>query len=245
MEVQRVILLFALAFILLLLYQRWLEQEAPAPTPPSVQSQEAAAGNTPPVPPAPDIPSTPAADLPNVPGAPVEAKAEAEEQARPVLTVETDLFRAEIDTLGGSIKRMALLDYPVSVDTPDEPFDLLKNEVADIFITQSGLIGNREDYPNHRTQFRVEGSHFRLREGEQILEVPLRWESGDGVKYTKKFIFERGSYSARIVFEVDNQGSEDWQGYIYAQFLRTQVVQSRGFFLDVVPSYLGGAIYTP
>jgi len=44
---------------------------------------------------------------------------------------------------------------------------------------------------------------------------------------------------------VDNRSGSEWSGYVYAQFLRTQVVQSRGFFLDVVPSYLGGAIYTP
>lgn len=242
MEIQRVLLLFALAFILLLLYQRWLEQESPAKPPAFSQSQSSGDEGATAKPPAADIPRTPT--VPNAPSQPDEIPAQ-QEQPRPKLVVETDLFRAEIDTLGGSMKRLSLLTYPISVEQPDLPFDLLKNEAVDVFITQTGLIGNKQEYPNHRTQFIAEATEFKLLDGEQSLVVPLYWESDDGVKFTKKFIFERNSYNTRIEFFVDNRSSEDWQGYIYAQFLRTQVVQSRGFFLDVVPSYLGGAIYTP
>lgn len=245
MEVQRVLLLFALAFILLLLYQRWLEQEAPAQPPASItQSQEADSGAAPATTGSADIPSTPSVDLPSAPSTSSETEVE-QKHSRPMLLVETDLIKLEIDTLGGSIKRLALLTYPVSVDEPDVPFELLKYESADIFITQTGLIGNMSEYPNHRTQYRTAAEEFKLKDGEQTLVVPLYWETSDGIKYTKNFIFERGSYNVRVEFEVDNQSAGDWQGYIYAQFLRTQVVQSRGFFLDVVPSYLGGAIFTP
>jgi YidC/Oxa1 family membrane protein insertase len=244
MEIQRVLLLFSLAFIMLLLYQRWLEQEAPDTPPAAIQSQQSSDGSTPTIPESSDIPSSPTVDLPSAPQV-TDGSQAGEEQSRPMLRVETDLVQAEIDTLGGSIKRLSLLTYPVGVDEPDVPFDLLKTESADVFVTQSGLIGNREEYPTHRTQFRTDETEYVLRDGEQSLVVPLYWESSDGVRYTKKFIFERGSYNARVEFDVDNQSGEDWQGYVYAQFLRTQVVQSRGLFLDVVPSYLGGAIYTP
>jgi len=244
MEIQRVLLLFALAFILLLLYQRWLEQEAPATPPAAMHSQGTAGGSSTAPVAAGDIPSTPSVDLPSTPQVAAGASQEGEQQ-RPMLRVETDLFLAEIDTLGGSIKQLSLLTYPVSVDEPDVPFELLKNEAVDIFVTQTGLIGNRSEYPNHRTQYRVDVTEFKLQDGESTLVVPLYWESSDGVRYTKKFIFERGTYDARIEFDVDNQSGQEWEGYIYAQFLRTQVAQSRGLFLDVVPSYLGGAIYTP
>ena len=50
-----------------------------------------------------------------------------------------------------------------------------------------------------------------------------------------------------MTFTVDNQSSEAWAGYRYSQILRTQVAEpSSGFgFLGRLPSYKGGAIFTP
>ena len=244
MEVQRVILLFALAFILLLIYQRWLEQQAPelprATTPPQTQTAGVDDAGEPPA----DIPEIPAEPLPSAPEATPELT-QVETQPGQIVSIETELIRAEIDTLGGTIHRLELLNYPVSVDTPDVPFVLLKTGGADIFVTQSGLIGKGSAYPNHRTQFRAEDFQFRLGPGESELIVPLYWEAPDGVRYTKKFVFNNHNYDVRVEFEVDNRSDAEWNGFFYAQFLRTQVAQSRGFFLDVVPAYLGGAIYTP
>ena len=51
--------------------------------------------------------------------------------------VVTDMFEAEIDTLGGDLRRVGLRTYPESVQQPDQPFQLLKDSGADIFIAQS------------------------------------------------------------------------------------------------------------
>lgn len=244
MEIQRVILLFALAFILLLIYQRWLEEQAP-PAPAATAEMQTGESDQGGQAPAADIPTTPTVKLPAAPETPSTAQAETGSADRQFVVVETDLIRAEIDTVGGSIKSLELLDYSVSVDQPDVPFELLKTGTADIFITQTGLIGNQPEYPNHRTKYRVEDTQFEMGPADQELIVPLFWEAPNGVRYTKKLIFKRNSYSITIDFEVDNQTDTEWSGFIYTQFLRTQVAQSRGFFLDVVPAYLGGAIYTP
>ena len=244
MEIQRVILLFALAFILLLIYQSWLEEQTPA-APPATQTDTPVAGQAQTAPPPADIPKTPSVELPASPKAEDSQTTGLQQSDNRVVIVETDLIRAEIDTVGGSIRRLSLLQYPVSADAPGDPFDLLKTEAVDIFVTQSGLIGNQAEYPNHRTLYRVDAEHFKLYPGDQELVVPLYWDGPDGVRYTKNIIFERDSYTVHIEFLVDNRSGSEWSGYVYAQFLRTQVVQSRGFFLDVVPSYLGGAIYTP
>ena len=244
MEIQRVILLFALAFILLLIYQRWLEEQAPTrPTTPAQQTTTETPGEATQPPPA-DIPSTPTVEIPASPEAPPQ-QVESAGPTSPRVIVETDLVRAEIETIGGSIKKLELLNYPVSVDKPEIPFQLMKYEDIDKFITQTGLIGNTSEYPNHRTQFRAEETHYKMKPGDEELVVPLYWEAPDGVRYIKKTIFAKDSYNIRVEFEVDNQSAKEWNGFLYAQFLRTQVVQSRGFFLDVVPAYLGGAIYTP
>jgi YidC/Oxa1 family membrane protein insertase len=245
MEIQRVILLFALAFIALLIYQRWVEEQTPDKPPATAQTQSPGQEQASVAPPAADIPATPKADLPPVQKAAGSQSEESTQAGGQIITVETDLLRAEISLLGGSIKRLSLLQYPVSIDEPGVPFDLLKMETADIFITQTGLIGNREEYPNHRSLYQAKAEAFKLQPGDQELVVPLYWEGTDGVRYTKNLVFTRDSYNVRIEFVVDNQSVDEWSGYVYAQFLRTQVVQSRGFFLDVVPAYLGGAIYTP
>ena len=245
MEIQRVMLLFALAFIMLLIYQRWVEEQTPDKPQLTTQTQSPGQDQPSAAPPPADIPATPNIELPPVQNAAGSENKESTPAGGQSITVETDLLRAEISLLGGSIKRLALLQYPISVDEPGTSYDLLKMEMSDIFVTQTGLIGNREEYPNHRSLYQAKGEEFKLHPGDQELVVPLYWEGSDGVRYTKNLIFTRDSYNVRIEFVVDNQSVDEWSGYLYAQFLRTQVAQSRGFFLDVVPSYLGGAIYTP
>ena len=52
----------------------------------------------------------------------------------------TDLLDVELDTVGGDVRTVALLAYPVSSEKKDEPFRLMQDEGSRIFIAQSGLI---------------------------------------------------------------------------------------------------------
>ncbi len=235
MDIQRGLLFIALAFVLILIYQKWLEEQQPPTTPPATAQTSA--------------PSPDAGDVPQAPTA-VDQPPELPDQPKAVATsdrilVTTDLFRAHIDTLGGDLKKVELLKYPVSVDQPDKPFELLRQQGVDVFISQTGLIGRGREFPNHKTTFSAENTSFELSPGKDSLEVKLFWNSPDGVKYAKVYTFHRDSYNISIDYLVDNQTKETWNGYLYVQFLRTHVVPERSFFLGVVPSYLGGAIYTP
>ncbi len=237
MELQRGILVFALAFVLLIIYQRWLEETSPPkPTPVAEQTAPTSAS---------EVPSAPAAVPGEVPAAPAAPQAERTEPAGPHTVVTTDLLHVEISALGGDINKLLLIKYPVSLDTPDRPFALIKRDAADIFSLQSGLIGHDQTLPNHRTTYRLDAEQYTLKPGQDSITVPLHYDSPTGVRYTKLFTFSRNSYQIRVEYSIDNQSTSDWDGYMYAQFLRTEVVQKRGFFMDVVPSYLGGAIYTP
>ena len=160
------------------------------------------------------------------------------------VSVTTDLLKVEIDTHGGSMRRLQLLKYPVAVDKPNDPFTLLDEAPNNIFVTESGLTGQTGPYPNHETRYRAERATYQLADGQKQLEVKLFWDAPNGVRYTKVFTFNRNSYDINVDFRVDNQSAQTWQGFMYVQFLRSKVVISRGFFLDVVPSYTGGAIYT-
>ena len=75
------------------------------------------------------------------PGAPTLA-------SRELVTVVTDLLKAEIDPVGGDIVRVELLRYNDGID-PTKKLVLLGPEHR--YTAQSGLIGN--GLPNHRTPF--------------------------------------------------------------------------------------------
>ncbi|MDH3281152.1 MAG: membrane protein insertase YidC, partial [Gammaproteobacteria bacterium] len=165
--------------------------------------------------------------------------------ARRHVTVKTDLLVTDIDLTGGDIRTLSLVTYPTHLNERDNPFSLLKQDGMDIFITQTGLIGRDRPLPNHKTVFRSDRDEYVLKAGEDILTVPLFWVGPDGVEYTKTYTFKRDSYDVQVDFQVENQSSQPWTGYLYAQFARTQVVSENSFgFFGVVPSYTGGAIYT-
>ena len=242
MDIQRGLLFIALAFVFILIYQKWLEEQRPKTAP--VPTAQTATAPTQPG----DVPQAPAV-VDHLPAAPDQqttaATAPTTQPASQQIVVMTDLFRATIDARGGDLRKVELLKYPVSVDQPDTPFELIREQGADIFITQTGLIGRDRDYPNHKTAYRVSGETFKLAENQDTLDVKLFFDSSDGVAYTKVYTFFRNSYNVSIDYVVNNQSDSVWNGYLYAQFLRTYVAPKRSFLLGVVPSYLGGAIYTP
>jgi YidC/Oxa1 family membrane protein insertase len=242
MDVQRAILVFALAFVLILVYQRWLEEQQ-SPDPVSTEPATAGAPTTS----ARDVPAAPDVGRKDVPPAPGGSPAAAPVQAASGQRVQvlTDLLRVQIEISGGGLHLVELRKYPVSVEQPDQPFALLREEGTDIFTAHSGLIGKGREFPNHRTTYRTEETKLELKEGQDSVSLKLLWDAPDGVKYSKVYTFTRNSYEVKIDYLVDNQSDTTWTGFLYAQFLRTPVAQDRGFFMDVVPSYLGGAIYTP
>ena len=237
MDNQRLFLFFALALVMMLIWQAWEQQNAPPPT------------STAPV------ASTPASSgTPSVPAVPQQQQPGAEPAKAPMLTealsrgarihVHTDIIDAVIDTEGGDLRQLDLRRYPVSIDKPDEPFSLMQDKGPEFFIAQSGLIGTDGQYPTHRVRFTAEKDQYDLSEGKNELRVPLTWRSADGVQYTKTYVFHRGSYVVDVEFTVKNASHREWSGYFYGQFQRTHVVVKRGFF-GATPSYTGGAIYTP
>mgnify|MGYP001403661210 FL=1 len=254
MDFQRLILFGALGMVLLLLWQSWLEYEADkngtsfnaATSAQSATTQGAnnASGETQ----VDDVPQAPTAsaavestDIPST--VPVSQSLPAERR----VIVETDLIRAEIDTKGGDLRHLSLLTYPVSLEEPDTPFVLLNDKGADLFLIQDGLLSADKDTPNHHTVFSTDRENVTLAPGADSVDVHLDWTSEEGVRFRKTFTFFRNSYFVDVTFTVDNQSGETWSGYRYSQILRTQVAeQSSGLgFLTRLPSYKGGAIFTP
>lgn len=251
-ENQRSLLTFALLAITAYLYIQWLDftqpqealptEQALVETVPNANQTEMTTGA------ASSIPvgssgSVPTAPLDNLAAIPVVGEA-VEVDSSKLITVDTDIVRAVINTQGGVIERLELKQEPVAIDQPDKGFALLKNEQAEMFTAEDGLFaGGGLASANHQTNYTSKQNNYELGSADSVA-VPLTWVSEDGVEFTKTITFTRDSYVVDISYQVNNQSTTPWAGYLYAQFKRTQPEDSGGGF-GRLPSYTGGAIYEP
>ncbi len=242
METQKLILYVALGLVLMLLWQSWLDYTQP--TQPLVETTAVDGISTPAdindgsLPVAPQMPATG--------GSTIEQPTESISEDSRTITVETDLIKATLSTIGADIRQVKLVDYPIAIDKPDQPLALMLVNPPDIFISETGLLGRGHEFPNHKTPFSIGQDHFRLAAGDKYVDVVFDWSADDGVSYRKIYRFSRNSYEVEIRYEINNGSQTNWSGYQFAQFVRTQVAEESSMgFLGRLPSYKGGAIYTP
>ncbi len=157
------------------------------------------------------------------------------------IRVVTDVLDVEIDTKGGDILRVVLRDYSVKADEPEEKLVLMTDADINYHIAQSGLVSvNKGTAPSHNAIYRSEQDVYRLAEGEDIIEVPLYWENGNGVTVKKVLTFKRNNY----VIDINNYitaGSQKWSGSDYMQLTRSLPVEINGNAF--IRTYTGGVVY--
>ena len=239
LEIRKIIIIGLLAFVSVTLFQRWtiFEQQYLKDQAPKLAENGQPIDEEIPLSPEQSVEGVQIEDLPQTDGV---GGAEGEK-----VKITTDLIIAEIDLNGGDITRLDLIKHPISVETPDIPFQLLKSGSADVFVAQSGLIGKQDrEYPNHKTTFEADQSEYELNPTENEIKVKLKWTSPDNVVYHKIFTFARDSYNVDVDFEIQNNSATDWQGFLYAQFQRSNV-ETEKFGLFGSPTYKGGVIYEP
>jgi len=240
-ENQRLLLFAALTFVLFLLWQNWLEFQV-RKHPPPASPVATVRGSTVPSPATSVV--TPGQDVPAVATASGAGPQTLSGGQR--VRVVTDLFEAEIDTMGGDLRQVGLRTYPDSVRQRDQPFLLLKDSGPDLFIAQSGLVAlNDGPAPNHYAPLVPEQTEYRLADGQDTLEVRLNWSDPSGVKVTKVYTFQRGSFLVELNQRVENGSASDWKGSQYRQFQRTPPKTSSSFFGGGVITYTGAVVSTP
>lgn len=243
MDNVRLLLVLALVFLMMMMYQAWLEDYGPKPIPPTATTdstvQTADALPTPSTTTAAEVPIiTPSASSAGeMPFA--QPKQILESQNR--VKVKTDLFDLEIDTLGGDIRQVALIEYPVANDKPDEPYILMQDAMPRFFVAQSGLMP-AEYAPTHQTPYSVQQLNYEMGTNDS-LEVILSWQNAQGVTVNKIFTFQRGSYIINVKHVVDNKTAEPWTVRAYSQLQRTQVSEEGQS--SFIYTYMGGAISSP
>ncbi|HWD21621.1 MAG TPA: membrane protein insertase YidC [Burkholderiales bacterium] len=229
MDTQRLILLFIFSFSLLMLWEAWDRQSRPKPPPtaPAVEKGVAAPAK----PPASGETTVP-------PGDAATAAAAKGETVR----ITTDVLAADIDTVGGTLKRLELLRHKHSND-PTMNLVLLGPEHR--YEAQSGLSG--EAGPNHRSLWRVEPGERSLAAGRDEVELRLTAAGRDGLEVQKIYTFSRNSYVVDIALELRNGGAAPLSTYVYFQLTHDGRPESTTTGLASTfgaQSFSGYAIYT-
>ena len=217
MDNLRTLFIFGLLIVSLLLWEAW-QNDYVRPQQVAAQNNvdQLASESTQSQDDFPELPTVTADGLPAMPDS-EQATATSANQLR----VKTDVIEATIDLRGADIRQLALLQYPVDVDLPDEPVQLLNDSRKNFFVTQSGLRAEGTA-PTHYETYTAEQSEYVMGENENSLSVPMRWESDNGLNVIKTYTFTRDSYLVDVTYQIENQSGERFAAYPYAQFNRNQ-----------------------
>ena len=246
MDWQRSALIAAIVLVFGLLFIRWNEfQEAHGPVITEVNNESVL------IPPLPEervlsseVQQGDTSDIPELVQRveEVQVKENVIAEAR-LVTVKSDVLEVTIDTLGGDIVRVALLQHLVSQEPGADSFVILNRTQSHTYIAQSGLIGrNGTDTAAGRPRFSVSKTQYELLEGDTQIIVDLHLEQDDA-KLTKRFIFKRDNYLVDIVYLVENHSSEVWQAHLFGQIQRDS--HNPNINNTMAPNaYLGAALTT-
>ncbi len=193
-----------------------------------------------------DLPVTTAGTTSDIPAAPgqVVAVDPVSPQSR-IITVRTPNQVAQIDLLGGDIISLSLPRYPKALETPNDPFQLLRNDVLETYVAQSGLVGRNgpDGNSNGRPLYKSAQTTYTTDSGE--LTVDIVTATSNGVAITKRFIFNSDDYLIRQQYLINNNSTAEWRGNVFGQLKRnngTDPSSSTGMKLN---NFLGAAMTSP
>ncbi|NCF35079.1 MAG: membrane protein insertase YidC [Gammaproteobacteria bacterium] len=238
MDNSRLFLFAALVFVGMLMWQQWQADYGPQPVPSGTQETTGISPQQPP-----DIISADLPDPANIVEGSAAAPADGDQTIQPasvqqLITVDTDVVRALIDTRGGVLRSVKLKKYPTSLEQPDDWLELVHSESDSAHILQSGLRNKEDKAPTHHSMYAADQTDYRLADGEDELIVPLRWVQ-DGIEVTKTYRFRRGDYLIDVAHRVNNRSDQDWQGSQYRQIQRTRPLETS----RLLYTYTGSVYY--
>jgi YidC/Oxa1 family membrane protein insertase len=226
MDLQRLFLFLIFAFSLVLVWDGWQRYQHPEQY---VQQESVVAKDQ----------AKPQAGLPSA-GAQV---APAQQAARPeakVIRVKTDLFEAEISSIGGDISRLALLKHPDGVDQSKPLVLFQRGAGTHNYVAQSGLLG--AGLPNHNTSFVAEQESYELAANADQVQVRLKAEGAAALQVTKVITFHKDSYLIDVAYELENAGQQAVTASSYFQLVRDSVPPAGSTMF--LPTFTGAAVYT-
>ncbi|TWX71075.1 membrane protein insertase YidC [Colwellia demingiae] len=225
MESQRSLLFIALMVVTYLLFSQWQQQNAVVPEQTSIsqnQSGENASADF--------VPESSDAQLNSVKSTDISAK---------LITVTTDTLILKINSQGGDIVEAKLRKFDTEQGN-DIPFTILQNGNQK-YIAQSGLTGaNGIDRTiKGRPIYTSAQSSYELTNDNLI--VDLVFHDVSGMSVTKRFTFNKNSYSVNVDYLIDNNTPNSVSVQMYGQLKQSSVVETGG---GMLPTYRGAAYST-
>lgn len=158
------------------------------------------------------------------------------------IKVNTDLFTAEIDTLGGDLRRLILNKHRAE-ETKNGNFVLMDDSQQPMtYVAQTGLIG--AGLPNHKSLFTTTASTYTLEDGAASQQVRLSWQGvgeASGIRVDKVYTFHRGSYLIDVTYEIVNGSAAPVTTSVYYQIVHDSESNQGS---AMMPTFTGGAFYT-
>jgi YidC/Oxa1 family membrane protein insertase len=249
MDNQRLIFFVIISFSILFLWESWQKDRHPIQPPTqlsqSVPPQTTAQGLQSPVEPISSATTS------------TENKVESLKTGKRI-KVQTDVFQAEIDTIGGDIRGLELVKHREAkpfvlyegwlellrhrgAAENAKPFVLYQDNSAHTYIAQSGFtIG--DGLPNHKMAYTAQAEAYNIAENQNQVEVKLNWVGANGILVEKTYTFHKGSYLIDVGYEISNHSGNRIIPHVYYQFLRDKnAPQGDPKF---VSTYTGAAVYT-
>lgn len=153
--------------------------------------------------------------------------------------VVTDVLDADIDTMGGDLRRLELLKYHETKDA-SRNYLLMQDEGGKLYVAQSGLIGN--SLPNHKTLFQAEADSYALQAGADSVQVKLSAPEAGGARVVKTYTFKKGSYVVDVSYRIENVSNAALAPSAYFQIMRDGgPAEDASRFAN---TYTGFAVYT-
>lgn len=216
MENQRLFLWSALAIIVFFMMQSWQKDYAPALPAATIEVQDSAET-------VPEL-SVPGIDspLPGTPEVKVTENEKVKQNQGTIVSVRTDVYLLELNTLGAGITKLELPKHPKSKKTPDDVVELFTQNAEETYLLNSGLRASGvSTEPTHQAQWKSARSKYELGDNAQNLKVPFTWTSPEGLMVTKTYIFSRNSFAFQVVYTVENKSSSSIAVRSYAQLERS------------------------
>ncbi|WP_057833140.1 membrane protein insertase YidC [Colwellia sp. TT2012] len=225
MESQRSLLFIALMVVTYLLFSQWQQQNAPIMQQTSIsQNQSGEIAN------ADFVPESSDAQISAVKSNVTSAK---------LINVTTDTFTLKINSQGGDIVEVKLLNFDTEQGN-GIPFTIMQNGNQK-YIAQSGLTGANgiDRIIKGRPIYSSVQSNYELINDSLIID--LVFNDVSGMTVTKRFTFQKNSYSVNVEYIIDNNTANSVSVQMYGQLKQSTLVDTGG---GMLPTYRGAAYST-
>jgi YidC/Oxa1 family membrane protein insertase len=236
MDFQRLFLFLIFSFSVLLLWDGWQRHQHPvAQIQPAETTSQASASSS---------PNTAPVTTNGSSKSPIEPNSKATAQQKNLsgtnIEVKTDLFLAKINTVGGSLNGLELLQHRDAIDK-SKPFVLFERNNLNTYVAQSGLLG--DGLPTHNTLFTAPAEQsLDLAPGKDELQVNLSAVTSSGINVVKTYTFHRGSYVIDVSYKIENNGKTPLSTSAYFQLVRDSKKPKED--TKFISTYTGPAVYT-